>query len=156
MSRQLQHILFISTVYTGWSGLIIWSTQVIVQGTSTLRPETWLHEATTEQIIISYCLGIKNGYQNTHVGMRLDNLLTLLEPIVGSRVNVVGRANEIVYNKIELSLHNIIQSHNNVLRDWQYFAEYCSHSYCIHNDVWSLVNLSLKTWIQLHDNVFYS
>ena len=90
---------------------------MIVQGTSTLCPETWLHEATTEQIIISYCLGIKNGYHRTRVGMRLDDLLTLLEPILGSRLNVVGRTNEVVYNKRDLSLHNIIQSHNNVMQD---------------------------------------
>ena len=27
-----------------------------------------------------------------------------------------------------LTLHNIIQSHNNVLRDWQYYTKYSSHS----------------------------
>ena len=51
------------------------------------------------------------------MGMRLDDLLTLLEPILGSRLNVVGRTNEVVYNKRDLSLHNIIQSHNNVMQD---------------------------------------
>ena len=34
-----------------------------------------------------------------------------------------------------LHSHNIIQIHNNVLRDWQYFAQYSSHS----NWVWGIL-----------------